>query len=94
MPVQGSLEKYRVSHKGKVSLKDHPTDDKSLFGHGEKDDHEPYLDQLTTELKELQNALYAEGKHRILVVIQAMDTGGKDGTGKSVFSRSTRKGFT
>jgi len=93
MPVQGSLEKYRVSHKGKVSLKDHPTDDKSLFGHGEKDDHEPYLDQLTTELKELQNALYAEGKHRILVVIQAMDTGGKDGTVKSVFSKVDPQGI-
>ena len=93
MPVQGSLEKYRVSHKGKVRLKDHPTDDKSLFGHGEKDDHEPYLDQLTTELKELQNALYAEGKHRILVVIQAMDTGGKDGTVKSVFSKVDPQGI-
>lgn len=93
MPVKGSLEKYRVSHKGKVSLKDYVTDDKSLFGHGDKDDHEPFLDQLTTELKLLQNALYAEGKHRILVVIQAMDTGGKDGTVKSVFSKVDPQGI-
>lgn len=93
MPVQGSLEKYRVSHKGRVSLKDHPTDDKSLFGHGGKDEHGPFLDQLTSELKELQNVLYAEGKHRILVVIQAMDTGGKDGTVKSVFSKVDPQGI-
>ncbi len=93
MPVQGSLEKYRVSHKDKVRLKDHPTDDKSLFGHGGKDDYKPFLDQLTSELKELQNKLYAEGKHRLLVVIQAMDTGGKDGTVKSVFSKVDPQGI-
>jgi PPK2 family polyphosphate:nucleotide phosphotransferase len=31
------------------------------------------------ELVKLQELLYAEGKHALLVVIQAMDTGGKDG---------------
>lgn len=36
-------------------------------------------------LEELQEALYAEGKHRLLVVLQAMDAGGKDGTIRSVF---------
>ena len=29
--------------------------------------------------------LYAEGKHKVLIVIQAMDTGGKDGTIRAVF---------
>jgi PPK2 family polyphosphate:nucleotide phosphotransferase len=33
-----------------------------------------------------QNLLYAEHKHSILVVLQAMDAGGKDGTIKHVFS--------
>ncbi|HEU5058228.1 MAG TPA: polyphosphate kinase 2 family protein [Kofleriaceae bacterium] len=34
----------------------------------------------------LQENLYAEGKRALLVVFQAMDTGGKDGTIKHVFS--------
>ncbi len=41
--------------------------------------------ELNERLESLQELLYAEGKHRILVVIQAMDAGGKDGTIKHVF---------
>jgi PPK2 family polyphosphate:nucleotide phosphotransferase len=37
-------------------------------------------------LTELQQALYAESKHAILVVLQGMDTCGKDGTTRHVFS--------
>jgi PPK2 family polyphosphate:nucleotide phosphotransferase len=42
--------------------------------------------KLTARLGELQELLFAEGKHKILVVLQAMDTGGKDGTIRRVFS--------
>lgn len=38
------------------------------------------------QLEELQEVLYAEGKHALLVVFQAMDTGGKDGSIEHVFS--------
>lgn len=41
--------------------------------------------QLNARLEELQEALYAQGKHRLLVVLQALDAGGKDGTIRSVF---------
>ena len=37
------------------------------------------------EIAELQNLLYAEGKHSILMVIQGMDASGKDGAIKHVF---------
>lgn len=37
------------------------------------------------ELIELQRRLYAEGKHKVLVVFQAMDAGGKDGAIRKVF---------
>lgn len=93
MPVQGSIEKYRVNKKGKINLADYSTNDKSLFGHGGKQDSYPFLDQLRDELSALQTLLYAESKHRILVIIQAMDTGGKDGTVKSVFSRVDPQGI-
>lgn len=38
------------------------------------------------KLAHQQNLLYAEHKHSILIVLQAMDAGGKDGTIKHVFS--------
>lgn len=41
--------------------------------------------ELNERLEALQELLYAEGRHRVLVVIQAMDAGGKDGTIKHVF---------
>jgi PPK2 family polyphosphate:nucleotide phosphotransferase len=41
--------------------------------------------KLSEKLDELQVRLYAEGKQSLLVIFQAMDAGGKDGTIKSVF---------
>jgi PPK2 family polyphosphate:nucleotide phosphotransferase len=37
-------------------------------------------------LAELQNILYAEGKHALLIVLQAMDAGGKDGAIRNLMS--------
>jgi PPK2 family polyphosphate:nucleotide phosphotransferase len=44
------------------------------------------LKSLNKELAQLQEVLFAENKHKLLVVLQAMDTGGKDGTIRRVFS--------
>jgi PPK2 family polyphosphate:nucleotide phosphotransferase len=41
--------------------------------------------ELTERLAELQERLYAEANRSLLIVLQAMDTGGKDGTIKHVF---------
>ena len=43
------------------------------------------LEKLKVKIAELQNILFAEGKHAILVVIQGMDASGKDGAVKNVF---------
>lgn len=40
---------------------------------------------LRDEIIELQRRLYAEDKHKLLIVFQAMDAGGKDGTIRRVF---------
>ena len=40
---------------------------------------------LNDRLEELQELLWAQGTERVLVVLQAMDAGGKDGTIKHVF---------
>ena len=47
---------------------------------------------ILTELTELQNLLYAEGKHAVLVVIQGMDASGKDGAIRNVFTSMNPQG--
>jgi PPK2 family polyphosphate:nucleotide phosphotransferase len=49
---------------------------------------------LIEELKELQNLLYAESKHSILVVLQGMDASGKDGLIRNVFGALNPQGVT
>jgi len=48
--------------------------------------------QLLTRLTALQEVLAAQAKHRVLVVLQATDTGGKDGTIRRVFSAMNPQG--
>ncbi|MCP3906003.1 MAG: polyphosphate kinase 2 family protein [Planctomycetes bacterium] len=43
------------------------------------------LRRLLARLDELQVMMYAQGKHSLLVVLQAMDAGGKDSTIRAVF---------
>lgn len=47
---------------------------------------------LLQELDELQNLLYAESKHSVLVVTQGMDASGKDGLIRDVFSTMNPQG--
>jgi PPK2 family polyphosphate:nucleotide phosphotransferase len=46
------------------------------------------------ELDDLQNLLYAEGKHSVLVIIQGMDGSGKDGVIRNVFGHLNPQGVT
>lgn len=78
------MYKYRIKPDSKINLKDFDPDDKSEFD-GDKKDAEAELNELTDDLDKLQERLYAEDKRSVLFVIQAMDTGGKDGTIRKVF---------
>lgn len=77
-------DKYRVDPKKKIEIKDFDPNENSLF-EGKKSEARDLLRELNGEIEALQEQLYAEGKHRVLVIIQAMDTGGKDGTIRAVF---------
>ena len=46
------------------------------------------------ELTDLQNLLFAEHKHAILVIIQGMDASGKDGVIRNVFTSMNPQGVT
>ena len=47
---------------------------------------------LLKELDELQNLLYAERKHSVLIILQGMDTSGKDGVVRNVFRSMNPQG--
>jgi PPK2 family polyphosphate:nucleotide phosphotransferase len=67
----------------KVHLKDYDPNHTGEFD--EKSDITDLLEKDVERLAELQDVLYAEGKRSLLVVLQAIDAGGKDGTIKHVF---------
>lgn len=50
--------------------------------------------KIIAELDDLQNMLYAESKHAILIVIQGMDASGKDGLIRKVFGNLNPQGVT
>jgi PPK2 family polyphosphate:nucleotide phosphotransferase len=52
----------------------------------DKDEAEDELEKNVARMAELQEVLYAEGKHALLIVLQAMDAGGKDGVIRNVMS--------
>ncbi len=49
-------------------------------------------EKLLIELNELQNVLFAEAKHAVLVVIQGMDASGKDGAIRNIFGKLNPQG--
>ena len=52
---------------------------------GDKAAAKPLLAGLTERLEALQELFFADGRHRLLVVLQGLDASGKDGTIRHVF---------
>lgn len=78
------MEKYRVKPEKKFDLSEMDPQEISQWDKSKKAGIKK-LFELNKELETLQELLYAEHKHKMLIVIQAMDTGGKDGVIRSVF---------
>ncbi|MCU0511118.1 MAG: polyphosphate kinase 2 family protein [Anaerolineae bacterium] len=81
---------YTPSPGQPVHLRDYPCDDDGGLS---RDEAEATTETLRAELVELQEKLYAEQKQSLLIVLQAMDTGGKDGTIRKVFSGVNPQGL-
>jgi PPK2 family polyphosphate:nucleotide phosphotransferase len=75
---------YRVHPDKKIRLAEWPTDATGDFK--DKAEAKPKSHENLKRLSELQELLYANAKHALLVVFQAMDGGGKDGAIAHVFS--------
>lgn len=78
------MKRYLVKYADKINLNTRNASDMSYFK-GKKGEGKAELLKLNARLEQLQELLYAEHKHKILVVLQAMDSGGKDGTIRHVF---------
>src|SRR3954464_14289597 len=92
------IDLFRVPTNGKVRLKDHNPGWKQSaefedFGKDAvKERAQELLAKSLTELAAAQDLLYADNRYAILIVLQAMDAAGKDGTIKHVMSGVTPQG--
>lgn len=78
------MKHHLVEPGKKIKLAEVDPQDTGKFKGG-KEEGLKEIAKLNEKLQELQELLYAEGKHKVLVVLQAMDTGGKDGAIRRVF---------
>ena len=78
------MDRYRVKPGSQIDLSQWDPNDKGLFPEGKKKGRKA-LQALTERLEVLQELLYAEQKHKLLIVLQALDSGGKDGVIRHVF---------
>ncbi len=79
-----TIDDLKVSPGSKLDLSERDPSATPSFD-GDKKAGQARLEELNSRLEELQDLLWAEQKHRVLFVIQAMDAGGKDGTIRHVF---------
>ncbi|MHB8351443.1 MAG: polyphosphate kinase 2 family protein, partial [Thermoplasmata archaeon] len=77
-------EFWKIPPGRRVRLKDYDPADTSTFG-GSKRKALARSDELRERLESLQELFYACHREGLLIVLQALDTGGKDGTTKHVF---------
>lgn len=86
------IESFRVKPDKKIHLKDHETGweqteaFKSLGKKAIKERAKEVLEKSVQELTECQELLYADDRYSLLIVLQAMDAAGKDGTIRHVMS--------
>lgn len=78
------VDRYRVKPGEKVHLKKFST--KRDVEMDKAEVKEQLFPEIMKTLKDYQEALYAENKHGLIIVLQAMDAAGKDGTINHVFS--------
>ena len=83
--VEKILSAFRVPADEKLHLDDIDTRDRAWFAADDKEASLVYLAEQVTALEELQRVLYGEHRRAVLVVLQGLDTSGKDGTIRKVF---------
>ena len=100
MPMaKKTLDQLKIEPGEKFRIRDHSADwlpeaVKDLDKGERKKRAEAMLEENRRELTEAQELLYADGSHSVLIVFQAMDAAGKDGTIRHVMSGVNPQGCT
>ena len=80
------MDAYRIAEGTRLDLGSIDPRDKTAFADLKKSSSLPVLMAHRRRLADLQRVLWADGTRSLLLVLQAMDTGGKDGTIRKVFT--------
>jgi len=86
MKIDKLLKRYRVEHGKHFRLKDHDPADTHGLGSELKSHAKQLLENGVKEMARLQDILAAQDRWGLLLIFQAMDAAGKDGTIKHVMS--------
>lgn len=87
-----NLDSLRIKPGSRVRLRDFDPDDKSVMP-GDKEKTGELNVGLQMRIGALQELLFAENRRRVLVVLQGMDTSGKDGIVRHVMSEASPQGL-
>ncbi len=85
------LDKFEITGKKKFNLEEHKTKIRDFYD--SKEEYEQLLAAMQDEMDALQNMMYAHNRYGVLVIFQAMDAAGKDGTMKAVFRNVNPQGL-
>lgn len=85
------IERYMIKDTDETLLKSLNPDDTGSFN--SKEEAELEMNNLKERLAELQDIMFAQNKHSLLVILQGMDSSGKDGTVKHIFGGINPQGF-
>lgn len=84
MHISIDLDDFRVTGEQKFKLAKHDTKIKDIYK--DKGDYKDLLEEFAEEINELQRMMYAHDRYSMLLVFQAMDAAGKDGTIRHIMS--------
>lgn len=90
--ITTSMDHYRAKPGDDIKLINWDPNDETAFPGG-KSEAKKALNELTDRLEALQEVLWAEQKHKLLIVLQGMDTAGKDGAIRHVFTGVNPQGI-
>ncbi|MFP4351223.1 MAG: polyphosphate kinase 2 family protein [Puniceicoccaceae bacterium] len=94
MSQQASFDSdtFLVNGHGRFRIAKHPTKIGDLYT--SKSDYKHQLGDLQDEINDLQRMMYAHGRYSMLLIFQAMDAAGKDGTIRAVMAGVNAHGVT
>ena len=84
--IDAAIRRHRVDHGKGFRLRDHDPGNTGRMGSEDKPEAKDMLARGVEWLVEQQDKLYAQDRRSLLLVFQAMDAAGKDGTIKHVMS--------